>query len=93
MKPDALHETSDLYHGLVAQLTPDLRVVECKDGIQWIIQRREKGHAKRPWRGLAYCTTRAALLRLGGGLEPRVDPEAWASLEALPERMGGRPHA
>ncbi len=91
--PETHHETGDLYHGIVAQLAPNFRVVECRDGIQWIIQRREKGTAQRPWRGVSFCGTRAALLRLCGALELAFDPVEWAKLEALPERMGGRTDA
>ena len=35
-RPETHHETSDLYHRVIVQLSPELRVVECKDRIQWI---------------------------------------------------------
>jgi hypothetical protein len=50
-------ETADDYSGLVANLNPDWRVVECRDRAQWILQRR--GSPKKPrrndWRGRSYC--------------------------------------
>jgi hypothetical protein len=33
-------ETSDGYARLVGQLSPDWRVIECRDRLQWILQRR-----------------------------------------------------
>jgi len=82
-------ETSDCYSGIVAQLSDDVRVVECRDRIQWIVQRRKKGGAARPWRGIAYCVTRNALMRVCASLEGRNDPAALATLAALPDRIGG----
>ena len=84
-RPETHHETSDLYHRVIAQLSPSLRVVECKDLLQWIIQQRKKGGAKRPWRGVSYHTTRNALIRCCAKLETRTEAISWATLEALPE--------
>jgi hypothetical protein len=36
----SLRETADRYSGFIAQLNPDWRVVECRDRVQWILQRR-----------------------------------------------------
>ena len=33
------HETDDAYSAVVARLSPDLRVIVCKGGIQWIAQK------------------------------------------------------
>jgi hypothetical protein len=58
-------ETADDYSGPGAQLNSDWRVVECRDRVQRILQRR--GSPKNPrrddWRGRSYCQTRDALNR------------------------------
>lgn len=82
-----LQETADDYPRLVTELCAGWRVVVCRDGIQWILQRREKGAATRPWRP----TTKKALIRLCGELELPVEPNAAELLDALPERTGEFP--
>ncbi len=61
------------------------RVAECRDGIQWLLQRqsgaRTVGGAR--WRSLAYCTTRNALTRLYQAHSGSVAPE----LAELPETI------
>ncbi len=61
---DQNHETADGYIGVIAVLSDQWRVIVCKDAIQWILQRRKRGGAERPWRGSGYCRTRQALIRL-----------------------------
>lgn len=78
-------ETSDNYAGVIAVLSDGWRVIICKDGIQWILQRRKKGGAQRPWRGQGYFRTRRALLRVCATSCDRIDPCAMAALVALPE--------
>ena len=82
-------ETADGYGRVIAQLSPDWRVILCRDAIQWIIQRRKKGGAERPWRGVHYCRTRKALLRLCATSCGRMDPNTLAILLVLPEHIGG----
>ena len=55
-------ETADRYQGEMFR-QGDHRVILCKNGIQWILQRQKKGAAVR-WKAVGYCTTRAALTRL-----------------------------
>jgi hypothetical protein len=52
------HESSDDYPAVVAILDDRTRVIECANGIQWIIQRRQG----RIWQGKYYCRTKAGLL-------------------------------
>jgi hypothetical protein len=82
-------EAADNFLDVVVQLKDRWRVIVCRHGIQWIVQHREKGTARRPWRGRHYCTTRKALVRLCGSSCGDVDPAAVAVLEALPENFGG----
>ncbi|OAN69139.1 hypothetical protein A8B83_16480 [Rhodobacteraceae bacterium EhC02] len=73
------HETSDSYAAVVAHLTDTLRVISCKDGIQWVLQKRGGGSAQRPWRAKGYFLTRKALTRVSASLGAPTD-----TLEALP---------
>ena len=84
-----LQETSDECQGVIAWLGFEHRVIVCRDGIQWIAQRRKKGGAERPWRSLGYFRSREALTRFCATLCVRIDPAAWAALAALPEIIGG----
>ena len=83
------HETADIYVGIITPLSPQQRVIECKDQIQWIVQRRKNGGAERPWRSVGYFRTRDALIRACATLCERVDPNAMAILLALPSHFGG----
>ena len=51
--PQTHRERDDGYKGVVTQLTTRWRVIICKDGIQWILQRKEASHGG-PWRGVSY---------------------------------------
>lgn len=79
-------ETADDYPGFVAQLNPDWRVVECRDRLQWILQRR--GSPKKPrrddWRARSYCQTSEALIRCAREYAGAIDRAAAAILAALP---------
>lgn len=73
-------ETSDEYSDVIANLTDTIRVITCKDDLQWILQKRMGGSAKRPWRGKSFCTTRQALIRCSAALGAPT-----GALEVLPE--------
>lgn len=79
-------ETADDYDGIVAQIDPDWRIIECRDRLQWILQRR--GSPKKPrrddWRGRSYCRTSEALIRCTREYSGGIDPAAFAILAALP---------
>ena len=53
-------ERDDNYRDVIALLAPRWRVICCRDGIQWILQKKEASHAG-PWRGVKYCTTKNLL--------------------------------
>jgi hypothetical protein len=66
------------------------RVIECKDAIQWIIQRcGNLSHAKPRWKPISYCTTRKALIRVWH----TQTGEHSVVLDKLPERNGGQTNA
>ncbi len=81
-------ETADDYPNIVARLSDKWRVILCPAGVQWILQKRDAGNAPSTgWRGVSYCVTREALVRLCGGLESPVDPAALLILAALPQHI------
>lgn len=73
------HETAEAYRHVITHLGR-YRVIVCKDGMQWIIQRSEKGTMGRVWRGVRCVTCKTALNRLwcSFGCEP------CPKIEALP---------
>lgn len=78
-------ETRDNYHGEIFR-RGNFRVIVCRDGIQWILQ-RQRSHfpaGGAAWDALGYFVTREALMRLyrqkNGGAAPEM--------LALPARIG-----
>lgn len=82
-------EKADDYCGFVVQLNANWRVVECRDRIQWIPQRRgsPKRSRRDDWRGRSYCRTSEALIRCAREYARPVDPAAASILADLPERI------
>ena len=83
-------ETADAYAGELFQ-QGRYRVAVCRDGIQWLFQRRRPGSSGggAAWDTLGYCVTREGLMRLH---RAHIGPEA-PEISALPERIerrGGR---
>ena len=78
-------ETYDEYSMVILRLDDSTRVIECKDGIQWIVQRASRRGDGRVWAGVSFCRTREALLRCVREWVPGEHP----ALEALPERHPG----
>jgi hypothetical protein len=54
-------EANDDYPHIMAMLDANTRVIECADGIQWIIQKRCNA-ARWPWRNQYFCRTKEGLL-------------------------------
>ncbi|MBN7759991.1 hypothetical protein JYP52_02495 [Nitratireductor aquibiodomus] len=79
-------ESDDSYHAVVAQLHPGWRVIACRDGIQWILQRL-KGRGASAWRGICFCRTRDALMRCIRERDIDVSAEAVAIIANLPVRL------
>ena len=82
-------ERDDNYRSVVVRLSPRWRVIVCRDGAQWIIQKKEASHAG-PWRGVSYHTCRSSLIRTCGSLNLLSEPSVTAILAALPDRIGGK---
>ena len=80
------------YSTVVALLNTGWRVIECRDGIQWILQRLAgKRHGQPRWEGRCYCRTRDGLAARVRELAGELDATALAILEGLPDWIGGRP--
>lgn len=85
-------ESDDGYMAVVACLNDRWRVILCKDGIQWILQRAKKRWDGTAWEGCRYCRTRKALIRSCAELVGEIDPIAMATVERLPEICGHHRH-
>jgi hypothetical protein len=76
-------ESDNHYRAIVAHLNADWRVIECKDGMQWILQHRYGDQ----WKGKSFCRSRDALIRIilekGEAIGP-VSPAAIVAVRSLP---------
>jgi len=73
-------ECSDEYPPVV--LTDKVRVIECRHGIQWIVQIAHGGQ----WHSRSFCRNREALIELC--VRRGLDDDDIAVLRALPEWCG-----
>ena len=80
-------ESDDNYQWVAAKLAEDLRVIVCRNGLQYIPQRRHAdGLRGATWRSLCYCAFKTSLIRACEGRESRSGPVSTAPLAALPEK-------
>ena len=70
-------EADQTYQPVIARVSETCRVIECRDGIQWIVQQLQGMN----WRNRSFHLDRAALIRCSG-----ATGDALAILLALPER-------
>lgn len=80
-QPD-FRETSDGYSDEICRAGGH-RVIVCRDGIQWIIQRITRasgGPPRASWRAVAYLTTRQGLERLWAAHTGTLPPHEILSL-------------
>ena len=83
------HETADDYSAVLFT-SPDglLRIITCRDHIQWIVQVRRplKSQMVHPWKAIGYCTSKLGLLRVLR--HRRTTPDGMHGfLMTLPERI------
>ena len=78
-------ETDDNYFAVLAPLAPRWRVILCRDGKQYILQRQygESLH-KAVWRGASYHTTQRSLIRDCAKRDLLSGPMAQAAMSRLP---------
>jgi len=80
-------ESDDTYRWVVAVLAEDLRVILCRNALQYIPQRRYAGGLRGvEWRSICYCASKKSLMRALEGRESRSGPVSTAPLAALPEK-------
>lgn len=77
-------EGDENYAGVVLVLTSRYRIVDCRGGIQWIIQRRVSadGATTAQWRGLSYHRSRDCLAAalVSSGCVARMVPWGGATM-------------
>lgn len=54
-------ESAENYAHVLCQISPQLRIISCKDNWQWIIQERDRSGLR--WRAVWYCRTKLGLER------------------------------
>ena len=80
-------ESDDAYRDVAATLAEDLRAIVCKNGLQYIPQRRHAGDLRgAAWRSLCYCASKKSLMRACEGLQGRSGPISTDALAPLPEK-------
>jgi hypothetical protein len=73
----SLRESDDCYQHVICMLDGRRRVIDCADGIQWILQVRSGAH----WLNRSFFRNRDVLIERSG-----ATGEALAILRRLPER-------
>ena len=88
--PVSHRESNDHYQAVVTHLNDRWRVIVCKDGIQWILQRRTRAESPdgARWESRSFLRSRNALIGVSHGNAGEIDPNAAAILEALPMMIG-----
>ena len=73
------HRERDDAYPTICRVTDKIRVIGCKDGLQWVIQYRK---GENNWQGMSFCRTRGVLLR---DLRRRITPNGeWPLRQILP---------
>ena len=81
-------ESHDAYRKVIAQPAPRWRIIVCKHGLQWIVQKRSTDAPNTGvWVGFSHCTTQNALIEACSRLDLLSDANTEAVLHALPERI------
>ncbi|MBR0801730.1 hypothetical protein JQ615_41035 [Bradyrhizobium jicamae] len=82
-------EVADDYDRVVVVLNENWRIIECRDRIQWILQRRgsPKKSRKDDWRGKSYCRTAEVLRQRAYEHAGPIDALAVEKLLSLPDRF------
>src|SRR6516162_9889248 len=76
-----MNESYDDWPHIVARLNDRWRIIECRDRVQWILQKRT---AEARWTGRSDCRTSEALRRCCLEERIEIDPAVIASLFELP---------
>ena len=82
-------ESSDHYSYVILRFTNRWRIILCRQGLQWILQRRENLHGGA-WRGFRYFRTRKALIEECGRLGLLSNTAAAQLRETLSQNFNKR---
>lgn len=83
-------ERDDYYANVVLQFSPRWRIITCKHGIQWILQKRSVAPPNTgTWAGKSYATTRDGLIAACSERGLLSEPSVMTILSVLPDRIGG----
>lgn len=78
-------ERDDSYYKVIIHLAPRWRIIECRNALQWIIQRRSAKPLNRGyWLGKSYLTSRNKLIEVSTSLNLLSDASMSAVLSKLP---------
>ena len=81
-------ERDDNYTRIAVLLTRRWRIIVCKHGIQWILQKRSVAPPNTgTWAGKSYATTRDGLMAACSGRGLLFKPTARLTIEALPPHI------
>jgi len=81
-------ERDDYYANVVLQFSPRWRIITCKRGIQWILQKRSFPSPNTgTWAGKSYSTSRSGLIAACSSRELLSEAFARQVLEALPSNV------
>jgi hypothetical protein len=81
-------ERDETYWGVIVALSDRWRVILCKDGIQWILQKRSVPSPNTgTWAGKSYSTSRSRLIAACSSRELLSEAFARQVLEALPSNV------
>ena len=75
-------ESSDAYYSVILPPKHGYRVIRCRDGLQWILQKSRLRGGEREWTSIRHHRNRDALIRSTQALCPGTEA---STLEALPE--------
>ena len=82
---DCTHrESHDTYRGNIINCRDVWRIIICRDGMQFIVQRRSSRTNTGVWTGKSHCATREELINVCARLELLSEAHVEATLRALP---------
>jgi len=83
-------ESADNYSWVLIEFFADCRLILCKHGRQWVVQRRSaRTPNKGVWVGRKHVTSKTALLVVCSALDLIRDTSVAQKVLALPERVTG----
>lgn len=74
-------ESHDDYQDVILQINRGLRVINCKDNLQWVVQRK----VGATWRGISFLRYRVTLISSLARLRANLTIEHFKILNDLPE--------